>query len=80
MGKRMVSFICRTPSRKKAPVVVFTDPIYMVWFLIEEQLSVRYTHPTFLSSACLATLTVLLSFYVPVSISRNPTVLGVFWD
>ena len=43
MGTWLVSFISRTPCRKKAPVIAFTDPIYMVWFLIEEHLSVIHT-------------------------------------
>jgi len=43
MGTWLVSFIYRTPSRKKAPVMAFTDPIYKVWFLIEEHPSVIHT-------------------------------------
>jgi len=39
----LVNFIYRTPSRKKVSVVVFTVPIHMVWFLIEEHLSVIHT-------------------------------------
>jgi len=55
----LVSFICRTPSRKKGSVTTSTDPIYMGCLLIEEHLW-WYTRPTFLSSACLANLVVLL--------------------
>jgi len=60
METGLISFIYRTPSRKKGSVTTFTGPIYMGCFLIEEHFW-RYTLVTLLSSVCLANLTVLLA-------------------
>jgi len=45
----LVSFKCRTPSRKKRSVTTSTDPIYMGCLLIEEHLW-RYTHATLIDT------------------------------